>query len=403
GFTLSTANGYIEKDSSVSTYGVIEKEIDFKNISPLTSSVADKNQAANQLMRAAIELLNRWAEPQKFYQLELRKSEVILNPGTTIRVVFKQTIDGVDVFDIDDTFNIIGASDKLSANGIYTQSIQISTTDTHPMDDNELVVSQLLSAKAVSTHAQMNANARWLRTQGSMDDANDLIVPFWLGLETVNINSCILRFQINPLRSTAKAAASGGGSTSGSGGASTPTSGNGGASTPTSTNTNPVHTHNLDFVPGVPVNMVGIMSPTTFGTVPSIGAGAVRTSNNASASHNHDVSIPNHTHQVSIPNHTHSTPNHTHSLTYGIFEETSGNTLGESDITIKINGGSLTNSPASIGGGWFEVDITVDIIDSIFSPDQEDNEIEYSTAVSKTASIITDISLVDVVQGVSVI
>ena len=400
GFTLNASAGYIEKDSSVSTYGNIEREVDFKNISPLSNSSADKNQAANQLMRAAVELLNRWAEPQKFYEIQLAKSEVILEPGTTIRVIFKQTINDVDIMDIDDTFNIIDVSNRLSTNGIYTQSIMISTTDTQPMNDNELVVSQLLSARAVSTHAQMNANARWLRTQGAMDDSNDLTVPFWLGAEVVSINSCILRFQINPLRSTTTAAASGGGATSGSGGDAT--SGSGGASTPTSTNTNPVHTHNLDFVAGVPGHTMGFLSGSTFGTNPSQpGPGVVRTSNNASASHNHDVSVPNHTHSTSV--HNHSTPNHSHSLTYGIFEESGGNTLGIGDITITINGGSLTNSPASIGGGWFEVDITVDIVDGIFSPDQEDNEIVYSTAVSKTASIITDISLVDVVQGVSIV
>lgn len=386
GFTLNAAEGYIEKDSSVATYGVIVKPVDFKNISPLSSSVADKNQAANQLMRAAVELLNRWAEPQKFYQIELRKSEVILQPGTTIRVIFKQTIDEVDVFDIDDTFNIIETSDKLGANGIYTQMIKISTTDSQPLNDNELVVSQLLSAKAVSTHAQMNANARWLRTQGSMDDATALTVPFWLGLETVNINSCILRFQINPLRSNTKDAASGGGSTSGSGG----------ASTPTSTATNPVHTHNLDLDGTTPTTMLGIGTFPKLASLPPQPGPSIagRTSNNAAGFHDHDVSIPNH---------DHSTPNHAHSLTYGIFEESSGNTLALGDIVIKINSVTLVGTPVSIGGGWFEVDITDEIVDSIFSPNQEDNEIEYSTAVAKTASIITDISLVDVVQGVSII
>lgn len=386
GFTLSASLGYIEKDSSVATYGNISRPVDFKNISPLSHSVADKNQAANQLMRAAVELLNRWAEPQKFYEIELKKSEVILDPGTTIRVVFKQTIDGVDVFDIDDTFNIIEASDKLGSNGIYTQRVKVSTTDSQPLNDNELVVSQLLSAKAVSTHAQMNANARWLRTQGSMDDSNALTVPFWLGPETVSINNCTLRFQINPLRSTTKAAASGGGATSGSGG----------ASTPTSSATNPVHTHNIDFDTTTPTRMVGISTTgLKFAGNPPFGASsAFPTSNNAAGSHNHDVTIPNH---------THSTPDHTHSLTYGIFEEASGNTLGLSDLVIKINGVTLTDTPAAIGGGWYEVDITDEIVDAIFSPDREDNEIEYSTAVSKTASIITDISLVDVVQGVSII
>ncbi len=385
GFTIDTDLGFIEKDSSVSTYGNIEKEIDFKNISPLSSSVADKNQAANQLMRAAAELLNRWAEPQKFYEIRLAKSEVILDPGTTIRVVFKQTIDGVDIFDIDDTFNIIGASDRLSVNGKYTQMIQISTTDAQPLDDNELIISQLLSAKAVSTHAQMNANARWLRTQGSMDDGNALTVPFWLGLETVNINSCILRFQINPLRSTTTAASSGGGSTSGAGG----------ATSPTSSSTNPIHTHNLDFDTTTPTRMVGFGITFPFATLPPLPSATVLlTSNNAAGSH---------AHTVGIPNHTHSTPNHSHSLTYGIFEESSGNTLVLGDIVIKINGVTLVDTPVSIGGGWFEVDITDEIVDAIFSPSQEDNEIEYSTAVSKTANIITDISLVDVVQGVSII
>lgn len=395
GFTVDIANGYIEDDAAVIAYGVIEKAIDFKNIGPLTNAKADKQQAAAQLMRAGVEYLRRWSTPQKFYTVDLLKVDALLKPGVTIRVIYEKTINGYDVLDIDQDLNIISVTNRVDFSGIYTNQISVSTIDTMPVDDQDIIVSQIESEKVFTTHAQLNANARNIDRVGTMDNANALSVAFWFGNEVSSIRSVMLRFKIDPLRSTVKSVA-GSSTTTASGGGST--SGSGGASTPTSGTNNANHSHGLSIANGSPTYTLGLDA---FGGLISTGGGITNTD-----IQNNDT---NHTHDVTIPNHTHTTPNHTHTLTpvistvYGIFQESAANTLAVGDLTIKVNGVTFTGSITSIAGGWYEADITDELIDSSFSPDQANNAIEYSTAVAKTAQITTSLAIVDIVQAVSIL
>jgi hypothetical protein len=122
--------------------------------------------------------------------------------------------------------------------------------------------------------------------------------------------------------------------------------------------------------------------------------------------HTHPVYIPNHTH--SVPAHTHSTPDHTHyftpaiSVTYGIYEESGANTLALADLVIKLNGGAdLRSAVVDIGGGWYELDFSDDLVDAAFRPTQESNTIDITSAVAKTARIEAQITIRGVVQAVN--
>jgi hypothetical protein len=109
---------------------------------------------------------------------------------------------------------------------------------------------------------------------------------------------------------------------------------------------------------------------------------------------------PAHTHSVSVPAHTHDlTPVIT--TAYGIFEETSGNTLALANLVIKLNGGSdLAAGVTDIGNGWYELDITDELVDAVFRPAQENNVIEISTATAKSARIEAQLTVRAVVQAV---
>jgi hypothetical protein len=89
-------------------------------------------------------------------------------------------------------------------------------------------------------------------------------------------------------------------------------------------------------------------------------------------------------------------------MQYGIFEESGANTLSIANLVIKLNGGSdLNASVDDIGNGWYELDITADLVDEVFRPAQENNEITITTAIAKTARIEAQVTIRGVVQAVA--
>jgi hypothetical protein len=80
GYTLNAAQNYVKRDSSETTYGRIERVLDFKNIGPISNTTADIQAAANMLLQASVEHLRKYGVPQKFYRVGLAKVGQILKP-----------------------------------------------------------------------------------------------------------------------------------------------------------------------------------------------------------------------------------------------------------------------------------------------------------------------------------
>lgn len=392
GYTLNTASNYIKRDASESTYGRIERVIDFKNIGPISNTTPDIQAAANMLLQASVEHLRRFGTPQKFYRVQLAKVGQILKPGTTLRTVYRSLIDGVVVYDLDGTYNIVEAERQITAEGIATTSVVISTIDRMPMTDSDYLARQAMSAKVLAAHQQLGASVDTFTYRDEMDNTHGASMRFWLGDEYTSIQRAVLRFQIQPLRSTVKSVA-GSSTTTSSGGEST--SGSGGSSAPTSSGGD--HAHGVPLYNG------------TSGQTVRFSGGALWVFGGDGGSHPQvTLDSPAHTHSVSIPSHTHSTPNHTHdltpniSMTYGIFEASDVNTLALANLVIKLNGGSdLNASVVDISNGWYELDITEQLVDTAFRPLQENNEIAITTAIAKTARIEAQITVRGVVQAVA--
>ena len=408
GYTLDPAQNYVKRDDAELAYGRIERVLDFKDIGPLSNTSADIQAAANMLLLASVEHLRRYGAPQKFYRLGLICNQ-LLAPGTTIEVVYRKLQDGAVTYDLAETFNILKVERQITAEGVGTVGIGISAIDRLPQTDSDFLASQAAGARILATHQQLGASVDTISWRDELDDSQSASFSFWLGDEYTSVQRALLRFRIRPLRSTVKSVAgastttaSGGGSTSGSGGSSTPTSSSGGGQTANGGS----HLHNTSVVNHAGNKTVdwyedgGFISP----VVASGGPLTFQVGVNSS----HDHTINAHTHDVSIPNHTHTTPDHTHTLTpvittvYGIFEESAANTLVLANLQIWVNSGSdLRGNVVDIGGGWYELDITDALTDSVFRPVQAANSIEIATHTAKTARIEAQLTIRGVVQAVS--
>lgn len=396
GYTLNTASNYVKRDASETTYDRIERVIDFKNIGPLSNTTADIQAAANMLLQASVEHLRRYGTPQRFYRVGLAKVGQILHPGTTLRAVYRKLVDGAVVYDLNDDFIIVEADRQISAEGITTTSVVISTIDRMPMTDSDYLAQQAMNARVLSAHQQLGASVDTFTYRDEMDNSHGASFRFWLGDEYTSIQRVLMRFRIQPLRSTVKSVA-GSSTTTASGGGSTETSESGGGSS-VSSGSGGAHGHPVGIINSTEGTAVKVTSEgvfTTPATVPNNQTGS------DSPAHSHSVVIPAHTHDIEIPGHTHSlTPNI--AMTYGIFEESAGNTLAKANLVIKLNGGSdLNSSVVDIGSGWYELDITDALTDAAFRPSQENNEIAITTATAKSARIEAQITVRGVVQAVA--
>jgi len=363
GFTLDKANNCLINSTAEALYGRIDREIDFKELGPLSNTALDLQNAASMLLKASLEYLKRHAAPVKFYEVELANVNQVLQPGTTLRIVYRKIIEGVVVYDLDDRYNIIGAEQMIDESGLRTVRVEISTIDRQPVSDADYLAGQMQSARVVSTYPQLGVSVDNLSWRDEMDKDNAASFRFWLGDEYTSVQRALLRFRIQPLRSTVKSVSSGGGSSQ------TSSSGGGGSQTSSAS--------------------VGNTDVTYLGSVPGShlhGAG----------SHTHNVTIFSHTHLVDVPSHTHN-------QVYGIYQESSGNTLALSDLVIKLNGGSdLRGQVVDIGNGWYALDFTNGLVDDIFRPAREDNVTVISTATSgKTARLEAQLTLRGVVQAIA--
>lgn len=440
------------------TYGTREIAVQWKDIYPLSSTDADVEAAANALFDQALHYMEQHTEPQQFYSLSVAGCSQVLRPMQSIRVAFRDVAAGLE---IDEDLYILETTVECGADGPQTVGLLVSTVDRYPDTDASAVATRLASGTIYQAHPQVDHNGYVISYTKSLDDAETAVFRFRFDEEVLRLIRCTFDFQLLPLESTVKSVAgselttpAGGGSTTVSGGGSTTVSGGGGTTpsgggttTPTGEGGTSVsvaastsdsgsgHTHEINLAnstSGTAVYFAGTGSPPT-GDFRTSGGGKVNTSSTGSGhthsipGHSHTIpshqhTVPNHTHstpnhQHDTPNHSHATPNHQHTFTptitatYGIFRDSAGNTFGLTDLEYSVDGSTWygfsvgVNGFTTLGDGWYRVDLTALLQDSVtYRPLASNNALHVrrkSTGAIKQATIDAQMNIRTQIQSLA--
>lgn len=364
GYTVDRSANYVKRDASESTYGQIERYVQWKEISPISNTDADLQAAANALQAAALAYLSRTSEPYEGYRLRVAKLDQVIDPGETVRVIYDEWDAGYHAIAIDADLVVLESTTEIDKSGIRTVALQVATADRWPVGDQGQIVSQLQQAAIFQAHPQMSPNSYTTHYQTHLDADTPATIRFRLGREVVQVQEVALEFQLPSLASTVKAV-TGSSTTSAAGGAATVSSAGGG---------DHGHTVAANYDTGSPLHPLYLL--------PGGGPGGEHIFTIATGSTAYSVDTSNtapHAHDVVVPNHTHTlTPNV--QTTYGIFEAGAASTFVIGDLEFSVNGGSwlaLASYAADLGDGWYALDLTALVSDSdTFRPLRMSNSVQ---------------------------
>jgi len=213
GFTLNTADNYIENDTAEATYGIIEQFVEYREIGPIANTAADLQAAANMLFDVALDELQRRSTDaeQAYYDLALAGCSTLLRPMQTLRVVY-QDVDAA--ISIDQDLNILETTWQVDQSGVQTTAVIVSTTDRWAQTDASTIADSIAQGYVYQAHPQLNANSYTTGYTKNVDANYNAEFRFRLGSEVVQVQQVLMEFQLLPFESTVRAV---GGATSGSG------------------------------------------------------------------------------------------------------------------------------------------------------------------------------------------
>lgn len=339
GYTLDAANNYLKRDASEATYGQIEKYLSFKNISPISNSLTDLQNAADALFALAYNHLRLNSEPYSRYRLSVAGLEQIIHPTETVRVIWQEFVDGYHAVDIDDDLIVLGVSTQIDNAGVRVAELDVATIDRFPADDFDAIVAQMEDGHVLEAHPQLTATKDRVGPYIlRMDNSHNAQFRFEIGAETTALNYAKLRFKLSPLRSSVKASAAESSHTH------TVSIGASGSHTHDISHQHDINVQDNSSAASYPVVHLHTVNKTLIynsggggGTKP-VPTDVISTSTSASATHTHPATA------------TSSGSAHSHAMQYGIYQDTQY----PSGITIWIDGvdrtAALTGS-SSIGGG----------------------------------------------------
>jgi hypothetical protein len=407
----------------------------FDDVSPLSNSFAELRRAANALYDLASGWLQHRSQRQERWSIEVpsfRHRDVVsgafrLLPGDRTLLRYRGVATSMDGHrrlwaDINEMAWCRALERTFTADGDDRWQLEMASSLNIVDDDSVLAetVENMWAMQVSPKHSLIETQA------GPFFDSIDNGFPVTLNVtydsDIRYLHRAKLSIERYPIRADAKGAASGGGQTTSSGGATTQTTTSGGSTTQTSSGGSShshtftgqttgiqlqAHRHllgqafqfgfgvgtNWQDPPFAQMHQMTQEDGTAYGYIVgrsntnpgarnfwTVGEGQSHQHNlsgvtsNSESSHTHSVSIPNHQHSVSIPNHTHNVSAHTHPLDYGIYQ---GSLPSNPGFQVWING---VNRTSALGGPWnsnqFELDITPYLVDSQGYVRQQKNRVQ---------------------------
>lgn len=193
GYALDTTNNYLAHTAN-DTAGRIDRHESFKDVAKVGAD-AGAAGAADALFDAAYAYLRRHLEPQASYRLSVTKLDQVLEPGSTIRVVWRGVVDGTTWIAIDDDLVVLEATTAIDDTGVRTVSLQVATVDRWPQTQTSVLAGAVGQLRTLEAHKQKASAA--LRA----DTVDDTAVA---RLGTANTWTALQVFA-NALRSVANA------------------------------------------------------------------------------------------------------------------------------------------------------------------------------------------------------
>jgi hypothetical protein len=303
------------------------------------------------LAEAAMRYLERYGIPRKFYELEVTKLPSTVTPGQTIRVVYYEVdADGNTIHDINDDLNILNIATNYGNDGndgsvIY--KLTVSDTDRFPMNDAEEMAQRIEQGQVYQSYTQLSSNSDTISHVEDFDTSTSISFPFWMGAEIAQVNQVLLRFRVDPLRSTVASSAAGSSHTHS-------------VTINSHTHTIPGHSHTLT-VPhtGSVAGDVGVVSSSQglWYTGTDVGDWSILTDSGTggTTSDSGGSSTPT----------SASESSHTHALTYGVYEDSGAgvprvDTIAHllEDVTIEVNNVAIVAGDLTLTSGYFVLDLT---------------------------------------------
>ena len=359
----SASNNRIINITATESYPRDEIALAFKDISPLSNSTADVTAAANFLVTAAVEWLHAHRKPLKSYKLRVAGLDAPLLVGQTLLVHARRFREGEKPININESLYVLEKETTIDSAGVRTTGLVVANIRRWPTTGGEIVARELASTKVLSSHPQSGPNVDTIPYREHLDDDHTAKLYFWLGEETTTVQSVVVRFRVDPLRSTVRAV-------------------DGGS---TVTEAGSAHAH------GVPDHEhVVVVSHDPGGTrdiVASIAGGNILLSyDGVDVGDKELLTIPGGSDVTT----TNDEDTHIHALDlvivpdYGVFDEDAGNTYGAGDLEWKtaddVRWTAVDTVADAVSGAtnWYQVDITARVSDTgTFRPTRAANHIEF--------------------------
>lgn len=203
----SSGTGIIDWNYSISALGYRQREavVQFQDIVPISNTDADHETAANMLAFAGMRWLEKYGIAHKFYDLAVTQLPSTVYAGTSVRVIYyEEDTDGTVLHDINTDLYVLNVATGYGNDGSKAYSLTVGTTDRFPTSEGEMVAARIEEGRIYGAYTQFGPNVDTIAYNDEFDDTTAARLDFWLGAEIAQVQQVLLRFRIDPLRSTVK-------------------------------------------------------------------------------------------------------------------------------------------------------------------------------------------------------